>query len=197
MFGRRESQTLRSAHAANADLTDRRNYLLKGAGESMGESSDSSSTREERKKERDYTYTHTRIPTTTNRSSKAVPTTTKKVFPNRFHLYIPTNLLVPFQKGLEAFKIHGQSASKNIVDFVVRFGQVHGRGNPQLLMETFVSLDAPSPMRVLCWSHLAGATSDGQVYCRKYGGIWIQGIRCYSCPDNQLRRRQQKGASEG
>jgi hypothetical protein len=114
---------------------------------------------------------------------------TGKVFPNRFQVYVPTGLLEAFNKGLQAFRIHGQSASRSICGFVIRYGQVHGKGNPQLLMETFAKPDAPSPIRVLCWNNLAGATNEGQVYCRKHGGTWTQGIKCYTCPDNQLRKK--------
>jgi len=67
----------------------------------------------------------------------------------------------------------------------------HGLGNPQILITTYMSPQAPSPMRVVCWSNLAGATSDGKVYCRKYGG-WIQAIKCYSCSDNQLKKKGPK-----
>jgi len=135
----------------------------------------------EKKRKEDYQYTDIRIRTT-------------KTFPNRFQIYVPTSFLQPFLKGLGAFKVHGQSASKNIVQFVVRYGEVHGRGNPQLLMETFVNPEAPSPMHVFCMN-LAGVINDGRIYCRKAGesartggGAWIQGLRCYSCKDNQLRK---------
>jgi hypothetical protein len=137
------------------------------------------SSEQEKKRKEDYTYTYMRI-----RSHK-----TNKAFPNRFDLYIPSELLEPFKKGLDAFRIHGGSASKKICEFVIRYGEVHGKGNPQLVMETFTNADAPSPVRVLCWSNLAGVTNEGKVYCRKHGGTWIQGVKCYSCPNNQLRKK--------
>ena len=64
--------------------------------------------------------------------------------------------------------------------------------NPQPMITTYMDPLAPSPMRVLCWSGLAGATSEGQIYCRKHGGLWIQGIRCYSCENNVLRKKEAK-----
>jgi len=67
----------------------------------------------------------------------------------------------------------------------------HNHGNPQFLLTTYLDPQAPSPMRVVCWSNLAGATSDGKVYCRKYGG-WIQAIKCYSCSNNQLKKKGPK-----
>ena len=67
----------------------------------------------------------------------------------------------------------------------------HGAGNPQPQLTTYMDPSASSPMRVLCWSGLAGATSEGQVYCRR-AGLWIQGIRCYSCENNVLRKKEAK-----
>ena len=134
----------------------------------------------EKKRKEDYTYTYIRIQ----------PNKTNKVFPNRFAVYVPSALLEPFKKGVEALKIHGFSVSQKVVETVVRYGEVHSRGNPQLLMETFAKPDAPSPVRVLCYLHLAGVTNEGKVYCRRYGGAWIQGITCYSCPQNELRKKE-------
>jgi hypothetical protein len=81
-----------------------------------------------------------------------------------------------------------RTAIKSFAEYVKH----HGLGNPQLHLTTYIDPQAPSPMRVLCWTHLAGATTEGKVYCRKYGGSWIQAIKCYSCPENQLRKNKKE-----
>ena len=58
--------------------------------------------------------------------------------------------------------------------------------NPLVKLDVFTDEKAESPMNVIC-NYLGGATHEGQVYCRKKGSIWIQGIKCYSCPNNKLR----------
>jgi len=83
----------------------------------------------------------------------------------------------------------GWSFSKLTYEALLEYLEKHGEGNPQLKIASYLPNAQKSPMRVLCWSGLAGATSDGQVYCRKHGGIWIQGIRCYACPNNELRKK--------
>jgi len=88
-------------------------------------------------------------------------------------------------------KVEGLSLSHLGEKAVIEYVRRHNLGNPQLHLTTYMDPLAPSPMRVLCWSSLAGATSDGQIYCRKHGG-WIQGIRCYSCPNNQLRKKKKE-----
>lgn len=141
------------------------------------ESCDKKLSEREKRREEDCTYTYIRIHT-------------KKTFPNHFTFYIPTALLEPFKKGLEAFEIHGNSASQKICEFVVRYGEMHGRGNPQLLMETFVDPSAPGPMKVVC-SQIRGARSDGHILCEEplpSGLLWKQGYRCYSCKKNQWRK---------
>lgn len=80
--------------------------------------------------------------------------------------------------------------SDTILNAMKEYNQRHGEGNPQLKIASYLPDAETGPIRVLCWSHLAGAASEGKVYCRKYGGAWIQGIRCYSCPYNQLRKKE-------
>jgi hypothetical protein len=139
------------------------------------------STAEKERKKEDYPYTDIRI-----RTNK-----TNKTFPNRFQIYVPTILLESFKGGLAAFKLHGHSASKEVVHFVVRYGEVHGGGNPQLTLPPYSDPLAKSPMRVLC-AFLNGATTEGRVHCTKYGGSWVMGVKCYGCSSNQLRK--QKGS---
>ena len=81
--------------------------------------------------------------------------------------------------------------SKTLVKAIKEYIEKHGEGNPQLKIASYLPDVKKGPIRVLCWSGLAGATSEGQVYCRR-AGVWIQGIRCYSCPDNKLRKKEAK-----
>jgi hypothetical protein len=80
--------------------------------------------------------------------------------------------------------------SETILKAMKEYNHKHGEGNPQLKIATYLDSNAASPVRVLCYAYLAGATSDGKVYCRKYGGAWIQSIRCYSCSSNQFRKQE-------
>ena len=81
---------------------------------------------------------------------------------------------------------------KAVIEYVHR----HQLGNPQLPLTPYMDPLAPNPVRVLCYTHLAGVTNEGKVYCRKAGqssrtggGAWISGICCYSCKENQLRKK--------
>lgn len=85
-----------------------------------------------------------------------------------------------------------RSFSRVLVKAIGEYNKRHCEGNPQLKIASYLPDAKKSPMRVLCWSGLAGATSDGKIYCRKQGGLWIQGIRCYSCPNNQLRKKKEQ-----
>jgi hypothetical protein len=69
--------------------------------------------------------------------------------------------------------------------------QKYGEGNPQLKLPSYLPNVENSPMRVLC-SFCQGALKDGHVFCQKVGGMWIPGIRCYSCPKNRLRKDKSK-----
>ena len=80
-------------------------------------------------------------------------------------------------------KREGFKNGSDCVRFLMRrFNQSR---NPGLKLTVFMDEKAESPMNVIC-NFLEGATDQGQVYCRKKGSIWIQGINCYSCPNNKL-----------
>jgi len=66
--------------------------------------------------------------------------------------------------------------------------QRHEEGNPQLKITTYMDASAPSPVRVLC-RFLSGAASEGRVHCTRLGG-WVQGVKCYPCKHNQLRKKE-------
>lgn len=76
---------------------------------------------------------------------------------------------------------------KAVIEYVHR----HHLGNPQLPLTPYMDPQAPSPVRVLCYVHLAGVTNEGKVYCRKHGRAWISAITCYSCSDNELRKKKE------
>jgi hypothetical protein len=79
--------------------------------------------------------------------------------------------------------------SQTVIKAMKEYNERHDEGNPQLKIASYLPTAQKSPIKVLCWSNLAGATSDGKVYCRLGGGGWIQGIACYSCRNNQLRKK--------
>ena len=62
----------------------------------------------------------------------------------------------------------------------------HEEGNPQLKLTPYLDENAPSPAYVLCL-YIDGVTSSGKIHCRK-AGMWIKGLRCYPCKNNQLRK---------
>ena len=81
----------------------------------------------------------------------------------------------------------GESASSKIEGWVQHYVMLHKRGNPQLMIETF--LPEKAEPRVLC-SWLDGLR-QGEVHCRKKG-VWLDAKNCYSCKLNRLRRRRTK-----
>jgi hypothetical protein len=76
-----------------------------------------------------------------------------------------------------------------LVKAMAEYNQRHGSGNPQTHLTTFLDSLAVGPMKVLC-NYLRGATSEGRVFCQKKGPMWIQGVNCYSCSNNQLRKKK-------
>jgi len=81
----------------------------------------------------------------------------------------------------------GVSASNKVDDFLNAYNQAHRVGNPQLLIENYVDVDKPKPVRVLCpW--LDGALTSGEVHCRKKQN-WVSSIECYSCKYNRLKKK--------
>jgi hypothetical protein len=77
--------------------------------------------------------------------------------------------------------------SQVLVKAMAEYNKRHRIGNPQLLITNYVEMEDPGPMRVLC-IYCQGALSSGEVFCQK-AGMWIPGIRCYSCKYNRLRKK--------
>ena len=111
---------------------------------------------------------------------------TFSVAPDKLSIYSKFSEIAKREAGSRGF-------SEVLLKAMKEYNQRHEEGNPQLKIASYLPNAEKSPLRVLCWASLAGATNDGKVYCRKHGGAWIPGIRCYSCPDNELRK--QKGVS--
>lgn len=100
---------------------------------------------------------------------------------------IPKDKLPTFFEFSEIVKREGKNFSEGIVTAISEYAQRHRAGNPQLLMSNYVKPEEAQPMRVLC-SFIDGALSDGQVHCRR-AGLWVPGVRCYSCNSNRLRKK--------
>ena len=80
--------------------------------------------------------------------------------------------------------------SRVFVKAMAEYNQRHEEGNPQLKIASYLPTVSQSPMRVICWRFLKGATKDGQVLCNLSGeGRWKNGISCFSCRNNQLRKK--------
>ncbi len=77
--------------------------------------------------------------------------------------------------------------STTLIKAIEEYNQRHELGNPQHKLTPYIDENAPSPMKVLCL-HLNGAMSDGTVHCSR-AGMWIKSLRCYTCPKNQLRKK--------
>ena len=141
--------------------------------------------RKERKKEEDVLNTVINTESSTTRLIVSFSIT-----PRFFDLW---KRFLKIAKREAGFRGRSEVFARMLSEFVRR----HEEGNPDMKLTTYMDPFAPSPMRVLCWS-LAGATSEGKVYCRKAGesvrtggGAWVQGIRCYSCPNNELRKKKE------
>ncbi len=91
------------------------------------------------------------------------------------------------KKFKEICKREGVAMSNKIEAFMLHYVQAHSNGNPQLTISAYAKPEEPQPMRVLCL-HLDGAVTEGQVHCKK-AGMWVPGIRCYSCDKNRLRKK--------
>ncbi|MCW4044235.1 MAG: hypothetical protein NWE94_01810 [Candidatus Bathyarchaeota archaeon] len=102
----------------------------------------------------------------------------------RTNIYIDKATLQTFQ---EICKREGDKVSRKIEAFMQQHNQAHSLGNPQLKISVYARPEEPQPMRVLCL-FLDGAVSDGKVHCKR-AGMWIPGVRCYSCDKNQLRKK--------
>ena len=78
--------------------------------------------------------------------------------------------------------------SQVLIKAMQEYNKRHGIGNPQLLITHYAKPEEPQPLRVLC-IYCQGALTDGRVFCQKAGGMWVPGVKCYSCKNNQLRRK--------
>ncbi len=103
----------------------------------------------------------------------------------RTNIYVEKQTLKDFKK---ICRREGQSMSGKLEGFMQRYVQSHKPGNPQLTMTSYVKPEEPQPMRALC-NFLNGALSDGRVHCRR-AGMWVPGVRCYSCERNMLRKNK-------
>jgi len=79
--------------------------------------------------------------------------------------------------------------SQVLIKAMAEYNKRHRIGNPQLLITNYVKSEEPTPMRVLCL-YCQGALSNGEVFCQK-AGMWVKGIRCYSCKHNRLRKKHE------
>jgi hypothetical protein len=102
----------------------------------------------------------------------------------RTNIYISRPVLDGFK---EICKRERSNVSQKLEKLMLNYNMAHQNGNPQLKISTYAKPSEPNPMRVLC-SFINGALSEGKVNCRR-AGMWVPGIRCYSCDKNQLRRR--------
>jgi hypothetical protein len=173
-LGRPELKTLRSAHAADADVTDRQDYRHKGATD-MSKKDPGGGDREERKKEE-------LLNKLLNKSTIII--TSFSVKPDNISILTTFKEIAKREAGSRGF-------SEVLIRAMKDYNQRHSVGNPQLLMTHYVKPEEPQPLRVLC-IHCQGALTDGRVFCQKKGGMWIPSIQCYSCKNNRLRK--EKGA---
>jgi hypothetical protein len=102
----------------------------------------------------------------------------------RTNVYISKPVLSGFQ---EICRRERSNVSQKLEKLMLNYNQAHQNGNPQLKISTYAKPSEPNPMRVLC-NFINGALSDGKVSCRR-AGMWVPGVRCYSCDKNQLRRK--------
>lgn len=78
--------------------------------------------------------------------------------------------------------------SGKLEKFMQYYNQAHMNGNPQLRISVYAKPEEQQPMRVLC-PHCDGAVTDGKIHCKK-AGMWVPGVRCYSCEKNLLRKHK-------
>ena len=93
-----------------------------------------------------------------------------------------------WKKFKEICKREGETMSGKLEKFMQQYNQAHSIGNPQLTISAYAKPEEQQPMWVLC-VQLDGATTEGQVHCKK-AGMWVPGVRCYSCDKNLLRKKK-------
>jgi hypothetical protein len=102
--------------------------------------------------------------------------------------------LSTYQKFCEIAKREAGSRgfSEVLLKAMAEYNQRHEEGNPQLKIASYLPSATAGPMRVICWRFLKGAMKDGQVLCSQSGeGRWINGVKCYSCRQNQFKRKSE------
>jgi hypothetical protein len=92
--------------------------------------------------------------------------------------------------------------STTIVQAMREYVSRHGKGNNQLLIVNYNDPHSPSPCTHLC-NFSKGARNDGHIFCSNPGivkshdavvlhgiqGNWLNGVTCYSCQFNKLRKK--------
>ena len=137
-------------------------------------SSDSSS--KDDKKERDTVLNTVLNTHTTIRLVKSFSTPPDKI-----------NILAKFCE-ISRREAGSRHFSETILKALEEYNHKHEAGNPQHKLTPYIDENAESPTRVLCLD-LDGSLSDGRLHCRR-AGMWIQGIRCFSCKHNRLRKNK-------
>jgi hypothetical protein len=103
----------------------------------------------------------------------------------RTNIYTVESVWSAFKK---ICKREGINPSNKLTAFMQHYVQAHSNGNPQLKISVYAKPEEPQPVRVLCM-FIDGALSDGRIHCRK-AGMWVPGVRCYSCGKNSLRKQK-------
>jgi len=106
----------------------------------------------------------------------------------RTNLYFDKRTLTEFKKNC---KREGVKMSGKIERFMQQYNLAHSNGNPQLRISAYAKPEEQQPIRAMC-NYIHGALSDGRVFCKPLGesGLWIPGVRCYSCAKNKLRNQK-------
>ena len=74
--------------------------------------------------------------------------------------------------------------NQKLEGWVRHYVQLHKKGNPQLMIETFL----PHRAKPLVLCNFLDGSKEGEVHCR-YKGLWIDAKECYSCEKNRLRKK--------
>ena len=93
-------------------------------------------------------------------------------------------------KGIARREAGPRGFSEVLLKAMADYNRKHDAGNPQLKIASYLPNTEKSPLHVLC-SFCQGALKEGEVFCQK-AGMWIQGIKCYSCKNNRLKRADKK-----
>jgi hypothetical protein len=115
----------------------------------------------------------------------------------RTTIYIEPNTDMDFRKICDR---EGVSVSKKLEEYMLEYVARHKAGNPQLSLTPYVKPESSGPNHVLC-NYLRGRRNDGHVFCSnpkmvketivegKILGQWLNGVTCYGCKFNRLRKK--------